>query len=209
MKIDKQASKELFQTIITEEEIKQEVVKALSADKPVELPVIGNEKIKINSSNTASAVSQYLTDSISDAYSFNNNSLSLTGDLFGAQKSSAGELKPKLDELQNKLYALNVPKDAVALHKSLIMAYSAYSDLLSSAQKFNPQDYAKNDEIWPQVYKNYVIANIAANNYSTELNKLTNKYQIAYVTVNDYYADSGKVQGPKIFLFLKPKPFWG
>ncbi len=209
LKIDKQASKELFQTIITEEEIKQEVVKALSADKPVEMPVIGNEKIKISPTNTASAVSQYLTDSISDAYSFNNNTLGSTGNLFATQNPSLGEIKPKLDELQNKLYNLSVPKDAVALHKSLILAYSAYSDLLVSAQKYVPEDYSKNDAIWPQVYKNYIIANTAANNYSTELNKLAGKYQIAYVTVTDYYADSGSQAGPKNIFIPEAKAFLG
>ena len=46
LKIDKQASQDLFQTIITKDEIKQEVVKALGADKPVVAPTIDSKKIK-------------------------------------------------------------------------------------------------------------------------------------------------------------------
>jgi|GEM_PF-2462776 len=209
LKIDKQASKELFETIITEDEIKQEVVKALEADKPIVQPVIDNGKIKISSNNSASAINQYLTDSISEAYSFNNNSLGLTEDLFGTETSTVSDLKPKLDDLQNKLYALSVPKDALLMHKALITAYSAYSDLLNVATVYSPDDYTKNDSVWPEVYKNYIIANTAANNYSTELNKLAAKYQISYVTVTDYYADSGNQPGPKNIFIPEAKAFLG
>ncbi len=184
-------------------------MRALQADQQISLPVIDSKSIKVSSNNTAGAVSQYLTESISDAYSFNNSTLSQTQDLFGDSGSTAGQIKPKLTELQNQLSGLAVPKDAVALHKSLITAYAAYADLLKAAEQYNPEDYTKNDTVWPQVYKNYVVANTAANTYAAELNKLTEKYKIASITVNDYYAEAGEQAGPKNIFIPQAQAFLG
>ncbi|MBI5529909.1 MAG: hypothetical protein HY918_00200 [Candidatus Doudnabacteria bacterium] len=209
LKIDKQASQDLFQTIITKDEIKQEVVKALGADKPVVAPTIDSKKIKTSSASNTTSVSQYLTDSLSEAYSFNNNSLSQSTEVFGADSSAVNDLKPKVDQLESKLYAMTVPKDAVTLHKSLITAYAAYDDLLAAAQKYQPDDYSKNDALWPEVYKSYVVANSAANTYNDELGKLADKYKIAYVTVNDYYADAGSNQAAHNIFIPEAKAFLG
>ena len=60
IKTDPVASKELFQTILTQEDVRKEVATALEADKQIKTPPIETGKIKKSLVNDDSSVSIYL-----------------------------------------------------------------------------------------------------------------------------------------------------
>jgi len=189
VKVNKQASQDLFQTILTENDIKQEVENSLQVKQAIIPPAVDESKIKTSTANDAQAVNAYLSSSISQAYSFNTNSADLAKNLFSSNTAAQAELRPKLETLTNQLYSIPVPRDAFPLHKALLTAYLSYNNLLDAAKGFNASDYSQNDSVWPQVYKSYAIANNSTKIYTEELNKLAGKYNISYVQVN-FYADA-------------------
>ncbi len=188
--IDQKASKELFQTIITREEIKKEVEKTLQVDQKILPPAIEDSKIKVSANNSDKAVTEYLTRSISEVYTFSTSTAYLAQDIFNKDFKSADQVKSKLKDVTAHLYSLSVPKDSVVIHKALITAYAAYDNLLNAAKKFNPEDINQNDAVWPEVYKNYAITNDIAKIYANELAKLAQKHKISFVPIK-YFAENG------------------
>lgn len=209
VKVDSKASQKLFQTILSKEDIQAEVENELKPSQPIVAPVVDEKRLKFISADSSKAISDYLTASLSKAYSFNTNTKNLAQNLFTADQSAAEKLEPKLTDLTNQLYAVPVPKAALPLQKALITSYLAYQDLLSAAKNFSAGSADQNSDTWAQFYKNYAIANNSAKIYGDELNKLAAKYQIGYVEVN-YYADANQsVPAQGNFLVPPAKAFLG
>lgn len=194
IKVDKQASKQLFETILTQEDIKKEVETSLKTDQALSLPQIETNKIKTSNQNNSGAINQYLSESVSQVYSFNNKTLSLAPGLFEGSATVPDQLKPMVEQVTGDLYALSVPKDALSMHKALLEAYLSYADLIELAKSYKQGDYNQNSNLWPQLYKNYLVANASAGTYSQELQKLAGKYKITSIQVTDYYANKENVE---------------
>lgn len=188
LQIDKAASEELFETIITEQEIRQEVENALLIDQPImtESP----EVIPKIVASTKDSVENYLSNSVLVAQEFNNKSLPAQEALFTADTASLDEVKQLFQKYKKSIYSLSVPKDAVAAHQSMLFAMEGYNKLLETAKAYDPSSYENNEKIWPEVYKNYAIINQATKNYTDELAKLTGKYQIVQINIPNKIADN-------------------
>ena len=187
--IDRVASKELMQTILTKEDITKEVEKDLQVDQKIIPPQVDESKLKIEKQNTEEKLNRYLSNSVSEAFSFSKNFAGTAGNLFGSDKTAAEQIEPELTGLTQKLYSMSVPSEAVDMHKSLIQAYTAYEDLIKVSKGFKADQLEGNDEVWPQVYKNYAIINDSTRSYSEQLTKIATKYNIAYVDVYPKYAE--------------------
>lgn len=181
--IDKTASKDLFQTIITDQEIKQEVVMALESDKPVNMPVVDYSSFKIQQVSDKSAMEKYLSDTVSKTLDFNSQATQIQTALFTGDQNSLEKAKTLYNNYRQELLAVVVPKEAQNLHENLVLTMESYGKLLNTSQNYDAGDYTKNDEIWPEVYQNYSVINNAAKNYAEGLTKLTTKYQIAEINI--------------------------
>ncbi len=188
--IDKAASKDLFQTIITDKEIKQEVVMALGSDKPVNMPAVDSSSFKIQQVSGKPAMEKYLSDTVSKTLDFNTQATQIQTALFTGDQNSLEKAKTLYNAYKQELLAVEVPKEAQNLHENLVLTMESYGKLLNTSQNYDPGDYTKNDAIWPEVYQNYAVINNAAKNYVEGLTKLTTKYQIAEINIPLNIVDS-------------------
>lgn len=202
--VDKKASQDLLQTIITEEDIKKEVEKDLAVDQKITPPALDESKIKVVNKNTEQDINNYLSSTISEVYAFNGEVKSPSENLFGGGVSNSEKIKPAVTGLTSKLYEIEVPKEAESMHKALITAYTAYDNLVETSKQFN-QDFSQNQNLWPEVYKDYAIANNSAKVYTEELNKIASKYSIAYVDVKIKYASNTADTRPMAMQILIPE----
>lgn len=194
--IDKAASKDLFQTIITDQEIKQEVENALKSNQPLQLTQITEGSIKISEESGKPVVEKYLSETMGQAIDFNNKSAQFQTTLFTGDKDSLKKAQEFYSNYKDQLLAVLVPKEAESLHKDMILAVESYGRLLNVSENYDASDYTKNDELWPNVYQNYAAINEATKNYSSELTKLTGKYKIASISLPKNFAASQRSKIP-------------
>lgn len=185
LKVDPAASKMLFQELLSEEDIKKEVVTALGVNQPVKPPEIAQASMKISNATGREAIVDYLTDTVGPIVVFNKNTLDLNKQLFDQNTSMADTVLKEEQNLWEKLTQVAVPKEAVALHKALLSSFESYDQLLRTAE-----DYAKgaNPDPWPQVYQNYAAINLTTQIYNAEFKKLSEKYDLAALSL--YYVES-------------------
>lgn len=200
IKTDPAASKQLFQEILTEDEVRNEVELALGVNKPVEKPVIDEARIITTSVSSNNSVSEYLSQTLSKVNDFNTQNAEYNPELFLLSYDDNLQLKTKLEKLLAELYATKVPNEAKQIHKSLLESFVSYNNLVSVAKTYNKNDFTLNDAIWPQVYSSYISANSSAKTYATELNSLVNKYKITSIVVKSSLAQADK---GKTFTFVK------
>ncbi len=194
LNIDQKASKELFETIITKDEIKAEVEAALNTKQPVVMPEI-TEQFKVSESSDKAVVENYLADTVSKSLEFSTKTSDVQKALFTQDVEAAKKAKVSLADFKTKVLGVTVPKAAVDLQKSLLTALSGYEQLLALSSQYDASSYDNNDKIWPEVYKNYSVINTAAQNYSEELIKLTGKYEITSLNVQTSLAAAEKPSG--------------
>jgi hypothetical protein len=202
--IDKQASDDLFNTILTKEDVQKEVEQKLNVTQKITPPILDQSKIKISADTTEAQVNEYLASTITDVYDFNLAAKSLSANLFTDTTVSPDKIEGEVNNLINKLYSSEAPKEAESMHKALITAYLSYKDFLQSAKSFNA-DYSQDENFWPEVYKNYVIANDSSNTYQNELGKLSSKYNIAAITIHSNYAVRPQDSRPYAVKILIPE----
>lgn len=191
LKTDPEASKQLFQTIITQDEIKQEVENALQSNAPVPTPQVDAASIKVSSKSDKASVENYLGQSVKLVMDFNNQAGPLQENLFTGDNQTITQAKKLYAEVTANLQKLSVPKDALVLHRSLIASMAGYGKLLNSAGQYDATSYDTNDAIWPQVYQAYAVINDSTQTFTDELNNLAGKYQITQIEVPMNLADSG------------------
>ena len=188
VKTDPAASKQLFQEILTEEDVKKEVVAALKADQPPVVPRINEAKIKVGGNNNKDTVSNYLSQTVGKVSNFNAQTLDINKKLFDSNPDQLSQLKSDLNSLVSQVYDVRVPSDAVALQKSLLVALASYQEVVNASIQFNPNDLTQNDPIWPTVYNSYQVANDNATAYNNEFNRLADKYKISQIEIPKSYA---------------------
>ena len=154
LEIDKSASDKLFKEILSEEEIKQEVEKALKVDQEIQIPQIAESSLNVSSGQGQEAVENYLSAILGDMYDFNSKTYDLNSQLFSEDQSGLWKLKSGLESFYNKIKEAQTPKEALSMHKALLVSYAAYGDLIESSENFADGDQK---DPWPEVYKNYVI----------------------------------------------------
>ncbi len=189
IKTDPKASQELFQTILTKDDVEKEVTNSLRPDLPKQIPTIDVAKIKVSKSANAEVASQYLSQTLGKVYSFNNSTKISNQNLFEASYQERQQLLSDISTLTKQIYAIEVPADAINLQISLLTALASYENLVNVAGSYNAQDYSSNEQIWPKVYNTYSIVSEQNDIYSQELTKLANKYKISQIESQSSYAD--------------------
>lgn len=194
LKIDPKASKELFQQLITKEEIKKAVEKELGTSQPIKLPEIYNGQIKVSAKVGSKAISDYFANTTGIVLNFNAKTKNLSQELFGENPEAPAKIILEYQKTYEQLLAVEAPKEAVTLHKNLISSFISYGNFLEVSKNY-AQDPNKN--IWREVYANYAAINEVMESYGSELNKIAEKYKLSTAKFLPNYAraeSSGKFE---------------
>jgi hypothetical protein len=175
---DPVASRDIFEKLITEEDVRAQIEKELDVKQPITLPHIADSSIVVGKASGKEAAVSYFTAVGSLADNFNSQVLDTSKTLF-SQDSSAGALS-KAEALTSKFIAdlqkTSVPPEAVNFHKAQLGALQNYRELVQTAGKYAAEEI---QSPWPQVYKNYAIINEEAAAVNKEFSKLDKKYSLS------------------------------
>ena len=199
LQVDPKASKELFQQIITKDDIKKEVEAELKVNQEIVPPQVPDKDIKLAQKSDAAAVTDYLSVSTGIAMNFNNKAKQLSEAIFSGDPAVIDQAAQQYKKSYKELANVDVPRDAAALHKSLLASYMSYGNLLDAAKAYNPDS---EQDTWPKVYQQYAVVNDQSKTYSDELDKLNTKYNLANVPITPYYVERD-AEGNKSFVFIK------
>ncbi|MCL5666824.1 MAG: hypothetical protein M1383_03575 [Patescibacteria group bacterium] len=191
LKIDPNASKALFQEILTQKDVQEEVEQALQTDQVITTPAIPALNLADSGNDSQQAMIGYLTDTVGPIADFNGKTAGLNNSLFGGDPGVADQVKDEYNAVFQKISQAAVPKDAEDLQKSLLTAYAAYGELLEISKQYSSQ---QDQNPWPKVYRDYAVINDSAKNFSSELKKISDKYQLASLTIHyqSYAQDNAK-----------------
>ncbi len=182
IQVSPQASKQLFEELITEDQVREEMVKALKAKQPVVPPDVDTGKIIVQKTSNQQSVAEYLQNVGRIVSEFNSQASDASQKLF-AENLSAAELKAlngQIQEAVSRIYRLSVPSEVLLFHKSLLSAYLAYADTVALARSYAADPQA---DPWPSLYNNYAVINSQIAEIKSGLEKLNSKYQISQMLV--------------------------
>ena len=197
IKTDPAASKQLFEEILTKEDVKKEVAVSLQTDQIITPPAVDEAGLHITTDKGEQAVTDYLTNTVGPVVAFNQKTTELNKSLFNGDINVPDGVRSEYNTLKFKLESVSVPKEAVALHTALLSSFYAYGNLLKTAIAYDKQP---TQEPWPQVYQSYAAINTTAATYAKEFEKLNSKYKLASLAPL-HYAEKETVQG----VFLVPE----
>lgn len=175
---DPVASKELFQELITEADVKADVEKILDVKQKIAIAEIPESSIVPAKDNTKDSVVSYFTRVAVLTQDFNTK-VGDQGAVFFAPGGDAVSAKQASDLTSSLIANLSktpVPKDAVAFHKASIGTFTNYKELADNAQGYQNQT---EDNPWPGVYKNYAVINQEVAKAKGEFSKLDQKYSLS------------------------------
>lgn len=204
LQISPAASKELFQQIITKEDIKKEVEQSLQTNQEIVQSQIEVQNIKASSATGQKAILDYLTNSVGPVLAFNKQTGDLNKSLFDGESNAAADILSQYQTLRSDLVKVLVPKEALSLHKDLLASFEAYGNLLKVSGDYAAQ---KNTNPWPAVYAAYASINQSNLAYSRDFDVLQKKYQLSRQPPLYYFAESSKQS--KFSLIPKAQAFLG
>ncbi len=193
IKADPVASQKIFQQIITQDQIKQEVEQTLQTDQKIIPPVLDQNKITIDPASNKDTITSYLQNVGQNSAAFSSSTRAAAQNLFYPDQDQS-QLQQSITDntaLINSLYSLKAPGETKNFHQALLTVYTAYLDAqnLALAYEQNPQA-----DPWPKFYNDFQVINNNAATLNAELGKLDNKYQISQLPINPRAAVS-KSQG--------------
>jgi len=176
LKIDPKASQELFEKVLTQDDVKKEVEAALEIDQTITPPAIDQKQIKTTAASGQQAVVDYLTATMGPITEYNGKAAGLNESLFAQDAAAADQAKAEFAGVYGKILGVDTPKEALDMQESLLTAYAAYGELLDSSKSYAT---GENVNPWPNVYRDYVVINDSLKKYGEEFKKLDDKYQLA------------------------------
>lgn len=193
LKIDSQASKALFQQILTEQDIKKEVENELQVNQLIAAPEIDASKLAGSSKQGAQAAVDYLAKLTGSALNFNTNAKEGSQALFSQNLDKLDDLKNQQNKILGEIFQLEAPKEAAKLQESMAKAFTAYGSLIEAALA-----HAKGEvnSPWAKLYYEYAVINEQFKIAGAEVGKLSQKYKIADLPIYPVYAfdDSSRFQ---------------
>jgi hypothetical protein len=182
LQTDPAASKDLFQNLISQDEVKQQVEAALDVKQKIVMPALADNQITVAQDSGRTPALNYLGAVAQAVDKYNNTILNTSKNLFAPNQDPGmiGQALTQTDTLVAELKHTPVPPDLVKFHKAQILAFQTYRDLISRAQQHNlNEDVAP----WPAVYRDYDIVNAQAAIVDDEFSAIDKKYQVSAVGV--------------------------
>jgi hypothetical protein len=175
---DPQASQKLFETIITEAEVKAEIEEELDSNQTIRVPEIPDTAIVKTSATGQQAVVDYLTEVGTTSLELNNKLLNVSTTVFHDDQDPAA-LQDSIVNNQsfvNRLVVMPVPQEAVAFHKAQLLIFQEFGQLLGVAKDYQTGVIANP---WPLLYRQYAHINQGSKNLKAEFQKLDARYQLS------------------------------
>lgn len=177
IKPDREASRRLFKEVITEEEVKKIVETDLDVDQKIPQVGLKDSELAVAGFGGSVKVVDYFKTIAPGVREFAEKVRPITMQVFRGEAGEAelGMAKAKVNWLIQNFKASQVPTEAVAFHKAEILALESFKAVLTEAN-----NYARgvNSKPWPEIYKNYVIADKQLSLATEEFQKLDAKYSI-------------------------------
>lgn len=184
IQVNAQASKEAFEKIITPEDIQKQVESELGTTQAISQPTVETTAVVLEKDTGKTGVVDYLARSAGLALQFGTQVKTGNGGLFTGNTDSALTAEQHYESFSKELAALKTPPQALELQKRLMAMYEAYGRLLESSRAYAE---GRETEPWQNVYKAYVVVNEQVKQYTAELNRLNNQYNLADAYIVPYY----------------------
>ena len=201
LKIDPKASKQLFEQILSAEEVQKAVETELKIGQKVRQSQVVNENLAPTFSPTKQTVTDYLAKVTGSVLNFDSQVADLNKNFFAETPSDSEKIAASTGKVLDEIYKLPTPADAVELRGAVINLFDSYQHLLSAAASF---DSGNLTDPWPEVYGEYLNLNEQSAAIQKEVNRLGEKYQIAGIEIKPVYAFQQKKWGviPTAHAFL-------
>ncbi len=182
LQIDPVASKNLYEDIISQDQVTQEAEDALSVSQKIEQPKIADSALHIVAKSTVQNVTSYFKTHVLLSGDL-KQSTTANSQLFlpGGDSTQVTALEDKNNQVLSQYYAIAVPSEAVPFQKAQLASLTAYADLIKIGKAYMA-DQSTNP--WPELYKDYSIINDQTATALSEYAKLDKKYAITQ-SLND------------------------
>ena len=171
------ASQQLLQKIATDELVQKEVDTALQTNQRIEIPTLANAELNISNRTDRDFMVNYLTKTQSMIQNYQDEAKLDQQPFFAAYTNAAESARGQAAtaSLTANLRQMEVPRDAIELHKATIVALDEYGQVFGAAK-----DYAQNYDTnpWPTVYNKYSVIDNRLAVVKSELKTLDKTYAL-------------------------------
>lgn len=185
LKIDPAASKQLFEQILSTQDIQKAVEEELEVSRPVRQPALRTEMLAPAIASSKQSVTDYLAKITGSVLNYDAQVAGLNKNFFSETPSDSGKVANSTEKVLNEIYKLPAPTDATELRDSVINLFDSYQNLLAAATEYESGTLK---DPWPAVYGEYVNLNAQSAAIQKEVEKISGKYQIASVQIVPVYA---------------------
>lgn len=178
--VDPKASQQLFESVVSEQDVQNQVDQELETNRPIVPPPVDKNLIHLTSASGADSLVGYFSKAAGLIINFDDQASSTATTLFGPgqQDVSVNAAIAANQSLVNNLYQLEVPKEVLQFHQASLEVYLAY---LSTLQKALDYSQSGATSTWPAVYNNYAVINSNMAIVREQVDRLSQKYNLAAV----------------------------
>lgn len=184
IKVDPVASKQLYATLLDENQVKAEVESKLNVTQKVNLPYIADADINTVNSNDGNALNAYYTKYAESTLPYVNQTGSVTNEVYDPNADIAS-LDSAINATSTRIASLKsapTPTDFKEYQKTEIGIATTYKNLLADAKSYTAS--GATETTWSKMYGNYLALNSQTATRNDYLNQLDKKYNLKSLTIN-------------------------
>lgn len=171
------ANQQFLQKVASEDLVRQEVEDTLQTNQRIVVPTLASNQLNISNRTDRDFMVNYFTKTKSMLENYQQEAR-LEQQPFFAANANAQELS-RGQELTNSLIAnlrqIEVPRDAVELHKSTMVALDQYGQVFGAAKEYTGNT---SSNPWPTVYNKYAVIDNQLAVTNNELEKINRTYAL-------------------------------
>lgn len=177
---DPVASKELFEKLVTPEEVQKQVEAELNIKQTITLPSLSDDQIKTKPGANKQGLVSYFSTVAKLATDYNNVTLNIDKNLFNSDQDPGqiGVAMQNTEALVQTLKQTPVPEQLVKFHKAQILTFDTYNKFLQLAKQYNLNEVA---DPWSDVYRHYSVINTEMEIVTNEAKRVSQQYQLSEI----------------------------
>ena len=190
---DREASKKIIQSAISEAEVRAMVEDKLDTKQKIVQPTLADSEIRITPRTGKDVVVDYFTRLAQPSSTFAIEASADSASSFvgtGSKTILEGQ-RDQAVSFSKELRGIAVPKEAVAYHKSQILAVDRYVEMLDGVEKYA---FDSLDDPWSKTYRDYAILDTQTANLRSEYGSLDQKYALTEALSKIAFQPEGQVQ---------------
>ena len=190
---EREASKKIIQSAISEAEVRAMVEDKLDTKQKIVQPTLADSEIRITPRTGKDVVVDYFTRLAQPSSTFAIEASADSASSFvgtGSKTILEGQ-RDQAVSFSKELRGIAVPKEAVAYHKSQILAVDRYVEMLDGVEKYA---FDSLDDPWSKTYRDYAILDTQTANLRSEYGSLDQKYALTEALSKIAFQPEGQVQ---------------